>query len=658
MRIHELRNLINAYNNEYHVHDNPSISDVEYDALLKELIELEAQHPELYDENSPTQRVGGKVLDKFTKVAHSAPMYSLANAFSKEDLDAFDERVRKVVSNPSYVVELKIDGLAISLSYEDGHFVQALTRGDGIVGEDVSENIKVINTIPLNLNQEVDLLIRGEVFMPNASFTRVNEDRLQSGEPVFANCRNAAAGTIRQLDSSVVAKRGLDGFWYTLVNADELGIVGQYEALAYLDNLGFKINHEIKQYHTMDDVWIRVHELEEMRELLDYDIDGVVIKVNNFADQEALGYTVKVPRFAIAYKFKAEEVQTRVEDIFVTVGRTGRITPNAKLTPVEISGSVVGFANLHNEDYIAHKDIRVGDMVIVRKAGEIIPEVVNVDVSGRTEKQVPYVFPTTCPICHEYLVRFESESDHYCVNTDCPARITQSIMHFASREAMNIDTLGERRVVQLHEAHLLNTVLDIYNLKEHRDDMMQLDKMGERSIDKLLSAIEDSKMKGLDKLLFGLGIRHVGAKTASVLAERYGSLDALMKATYDELITVDEIGSIIADSLVSYFKQDHNRELIQSLQRIGLDPLFEKVEMSQKFVGMKFVLTGTLETMKRSDAKAMIEAHGGEVVGSVSKNTSVVVYGDAAGSKLTKAQELGLDTWTENEFIERVNKDA
>lgn len=657
-RIKELRSLINTYNNEYHVHDNPSISDLEYDALLNELITLESENPQYMDPNSPTQKVGGKVLDKFTKVTHSAPMYSLGNAFSLEDLESFDERVRKVIPNPSYVVELKIDGLAISMSYEDGQFTQALTRGDGTVGEDVSENIKVIKSIPLTLTSDVDLLVRGEVFMPNASFTQVNLKRLEQGEAVFANCRNAAAGTIRQLDSRVVASRNLDGFWYTLVNAEELGIKGQYESLEYLDKLGFKINHEIKKYDTILDVWNRIHELESMREQLDYDIDGVVIKVNDFKDQNTMGYTVKVPRFAIAYKFKAEEVLTRLEDIFVSVGRTGRITPNAQLTPVEISGSMVGFANLHNQDYIKHKDIRIGDLVLVRKAGEIIPEIVSVDVSGRDDSFEEYIFPTHCPECHETLVRFETEADHYCVNTDCPARITQSLIHFASREAMNIDTLGERRVIQLHEAGLLNTILDIYALKDHIEEMSTLDKMGERSIEKLLSAIEASKNQSLDKLLFGLGIRHVGSKTASVLASHFKSMRVLMNADYETLITIDEIGLIIADSVVNYFALEHTQTMVESLIALGIDPHYESNVESSAFQDMKFVLTGTLETMKRSDAKAIIESHGGEVIGSVSKNTTVLVYGASAGSKLTKAQELGIQTWTEEEFLERVNDNA
>lgn len=657
-RIDKLRKDLHKYNQEYHIHDNPSISDYDYDLLLKELIELEDNHPEYYDPNSPSKKVGGAVLDKFTKVTHSYPMYSLGNAFSHDDMMAFDERVRKVISKPSYVVELKIDGLAISMNYEEGKFTQALTRGDGIVGEDVTENIRVIKTVPLELNQEVDVLVRGEVYMPKSSFERVNKEREDKGEALFANCRNAAAGTIRQLDSIVAASRGLDGFWYTLVNAEELGVKGQYESLSYLESLGFKINHEIKKYSSMNEVIERIAQLEAMRESLDYEIDGVVIKVNDFDDQKAMGYTIRTPRFAIAYKFKAEEVMTELEDIFVTVGRTGRITPNAQLTPVEISGSMVAFANLHNEDYIRDKDIRIGDQVLVRKAGEIIPEVVSVNKEVRKDQASPYEFPKECPQCHDPLFRFEGESDHYCINTQCPARITQSIIHFASREAMNIDTLGEKRVVVLHDAGLLNTILDIYDLKNKEADLLEIDKMGHKSIDKLLAAIEASKEQSLDKLLFGLGIRHVGSKTARILAESYQSLDALMEAKYDQLIEIDEIGSVIAESVVNYFTVDHSRQLIRDLQDLGINPIYEKIQKSTRFEGMKFVLTGTLESMKRNDAKAMIENMGGSIVGSVSKNTDVLVYGASAGSKLTKAQELGLETWTEEEFLERMKDNA
>lgn len=654
-RILELRKLLHRYNYEYHVNDAPTIPDTEYDQLLKELNELEALHPEMADPNSPTQKVGGVVSDKFEKVVHRFPMYSLGNAFSFEDLKEFDSRIRQSYPEAEYVVELKIDGLAMSLDYEDGQFTQAVTRGDGTVGENVSSNVRVIQSVPLSLNEPVDVTVRGEVFMPNTSFTRANELRKEMGEPLFANCRNAAAGTIRQLDSKVVASRGLDAFWYTLVNAEELEIEGQYEALTYLHNIGFKTNPEIKKFKTITEVWERVQEIEALRDQYPYDIDGAVIKVNQFAIQNALGFTVKTPRFAIAYKFKAEEVKSRVEDIFVTVGRTGKITPNAKLTPVQISGSLVSYATLHNEDYIQRKDIRIGDDVLVRKAGEIIPEIVSVDVTNRTAAQVPYKFPETCPTCDGPLVRVADEADHYCVNADCPAKIVESLIHFASREAMNIDTLGEKRVLQLHEAGLLNTIQDVYTLHLHSNQLQTLEKMGDKSAEKLLTAIENSKQNTIDKLIFGLGIRHVGSKTSAVLARHFKTLTALMEATQEELLEIAEIGTVIADSVVSFFNVEDNVKCVQDLIEFGLNDEYVDAQVSQKFEGLKFVLTGTLQELTRSEAKKLIEAQGGSVSGSVSSKTDVVVYGESAGSKLAKAQELNIQTWDEAQFIQEVN---
>ncbi|QIK69677.1 NAD-dependent DNA ligase LigA [Erysipelothrix sp. HDW6C] len=654
-RILELRKQLHQYNYEYHALDKPTIADTEYDQLLHELVTLENENPEFYDANSPTQKIGGEIAEGFTKVSHRFPMYSLGNAFSLEDLQEFDARVRSQFADVEYIVELKIDGLAMSIDYEDGQFTQAVTRGDGSVGEDVTANLRVINSVPLRLNEDVDVTVRGEVFMPVSSFTHVNESRREMGEALFANCRNAAAGTMRQLDASVVRSRGLDGFWYTLVNARELGISSQSEALAFLKKIGFKVNPEYRQFATIEAVYERVQEIEAMRDVLGYDIDGAVIKVNQFAIQDALGFTIRTPRFAIAYKFKAEEVKSVVEDIFVTVGRTGKITPNAKLLPVQISGSLVSYATLHNEDYITNKDIRVGDTVIVRKAGEIIPEIVSVDVNGRDGTQVPYVFPTQCPVCHEHLVRFEGEADHYCVNVDCPAKIAEALVHFASRDAMNIDTLGERRVYQLHEAGLLKTIPDIYRLHTRIEAMEVLDKMGSKSVEKLLAAIEASKQNSVEKWLFGLGIRHVGAKTSSLIAAHYGSIQNIMKATVEELLTIDEVGTVIAESVTGFFEIDANRHLVEELVDMGLNPEYTQRVTSAKFAGMKFVLTGTLTTMGRSDAKKLIEAQGGDVVGSVSAKTDVVVYGDSAGSKLTKAQELGITTWTEMQFLEEVN---
>ena len=653
-RIETLRALITQYNHEYHVMDHPSISDVDFDALFNELLKLETEYPEYFDENSPTQKVGGVILSAFEKVTHVSPMYSLGNAFGMDDLKEFDQRIKKQFPHATYSVELKIDGLAMSLEYEQGRFVRGVTRGNGVIGENVTTNVRVINSVPLVLKEAVDITVRGEVFMPISSFTKVNEARLINNEPLFANCRNAASGTMRQLDSAVVASRGLDAFWYTLEDAQAMDLTSQKEAMAYLKHLGFKTNSELKIFNNIEDVYQQIIAIENMRHELDYEIDGVVIKVNEFEIQEALGFTVRVPRFAIAYKFKAEEVESVVESIFVTVGRTGKITPNAKLKPVSISGSTVSYATLHNADYIASKDIRVDDAVLVRKAGEIIPEIVSVDVSKRPDDSKAYVFPHVCPECAGELVRFEDEADTYCINIDCPAKIREALIHFASREAMNIDTLGERRVEQLHEAGLLDSVLDIYKLKDKKDALYQLDKMGEKSVDKLLEAIEVSKDNSLERLLFGLGIRHVGSKTSSILAKQYGHIDALKDVEKEALLQIDEIGEVIAQSVETFFNETHNITLIEDLKNEGLNVEYKGSVTSDRFLDMRFVLTGTLQTLKRNDAKAMIEAKGGSVIGSVSAKTDVVVYGESAGSKLTKAQELGIDTWDEARFLREV----
>ena len=652
--IETLRKQLHQYNYEYHALDAPTISDVEYDQLFQKLQTLEQEHPEFFDPNSPTQKVGGVIAQGFNNITHRFPMYSLGNAFSFEDLEVFDQRIRTQFPNVEYIVELKIDGLAMSIDYEDGQFVQGVTRGDGRVGEDVTANIRVIDSIPLRLNEDVDVTVRGEVFMPVSSFTRVNQSRLEQGEDVFANCRNAAAGTIRQLNPKTVRERGLDGFWYTLVNAEELGILSQSDALDYLKKIGFKVNPEVKKFDTIEAVYARIQEIEQNRDTFGYDIDGVVVKVNQFAIQEALGFTVRTPRFATAYKFKAEEVKSTVEDIFVTVGRTGKITPNAQLTPVQISGSLVSYATLHNEDYIKNKDIRINDTVSVRKAGEIIPEIVSVDVSKRSVSAVPYEFPKHCPVCGEVLVRFAGEADHYCVNSECPAKIAEALVHFASREAMNIDTLGEKRVYQLHDAGLLQTIPDIYTLKNHKKALGTLDKMGEKSVEKLLKAIEDSKQNSLEKWLFGLGIRHVGAKTSAVLAAHFNTIENIIQADVETLQSIPEIGVVIAQSVATYFSLEENQQLVANLLSYGLRPDFANTVVSSKFSGKKFVLTGTLQTMGRTDAKKIIESQGGSVSGSVSAKTDVVVYGESAGSKLEKAQQLNVETWDEARFIREV----
>lgn len=653
-RIKLLRDLLNEFSIRYYGQDESDISDFEYDQLLQELNELEAKYPETFDPNSPTQKVGGPILDKFEKVTHASAMYSLSNAFSYEDLIAFDKRIQTDYGTVDYVVELKIDGIAMSLTYEDGNYELGVTRGDGLVGENVSANVRVIKSVPLKLNEGVDMIVRGEVFMPRSSFKELNAQRESKGESLFANCRNAAAGSMRQLDSKVVAKRKLDAFWYTLDNAQELEIDTHFEAIKKLSELGFKTNPNTRLVHSIEEVWTAILDLESKRDELDYEIDGIVIKVNDFNIQSALGFTEKSPRWAIAYKFKAEEVVSQVEDIFVTVGRTGKLTPNAKLIPVEISGSIVSFATLHNQDFIKLKDIRVHDKVVVRKAGEIIPEIVSVDASARDDQSKAYQFPLECPVCQSQVVRFDGEVDAYCMNSDCSAKVAEGLIHFASREAMNIDTLGEKRVYQLHEAKLLNTIEDIYQLKDKREDLLKLEKMGDKSITKLIDAIESSKSNPLDKVIFGLGIRHVGAKTSSVLASHFKSIHKIMDADYETLIQVDEIGEVIAKSIQAYFSLKANRNLIEFLIEQGLASEFEDDILSNKFEGMRFVLTGTLTQLKRNEAKKILESMGASVSGSVSKNTDVLVYGANAGSKYDKAVELGIKLWTEEDLLEEV----
>lgn len=656
-RLHLLRKLLTEYGIQYYVHDTSDISDFEYDQLLQELTELEALHLELFDPNSPTQKVGGQVLSKFEKVAHETPMYSLNNAFDFDDLKAFDQRIQERFGVVDYVVELKIDGIAMSLTYDEGQFNVGVTRGDGQVGENVTSNIRAIKSVPLQLNEDVSVNVRGEVFMPRSIFKDLNVLRESKGEAVFANCRNAAAGSMRQLDSSIVAKRHLDAFWYTLDQAESFGITTHYESILKLKELGFKTNPSVMKVSGIEQVWEAIHTLEQLRDSLDYEIDGIVIKVNDFSIQKALGFTDKYPRWAIAYKFKAEEVITTVDSIFITVGRTGKLTPNAKLVPVEISGSIVSYATLHNPDFIVLKDVREKDTVVVRKAGEIIPEIVSVDVSFREASSIPYEFPKQCPVCFSDVVKFEGEVDVYCMNSDCSAKIAEGLIHFASRDAMNIDTLGEKRVYQLLEAKLLNSIEDIYRLKDHVEAMGKLEKMGDRSIEKLLLAIEASKTNALDKMVFGLGIRHIGAKTASVLVAHFGSIYKLMDANYEELIQINEIGDVIARSVVAYFSVPANRDLIQFLMDQGLNHDYENVVANNRFEGMRFVVTGTMSQMGRKEVSELIQARGGVVSGSVSKNTDVLVYGENAGSKYTKALELNTTLWTEEDFIKEVTQD-
>lgn len=655
-RILELRSILDRLAYEYYVLDQPSKSDQEYDRYYQELVALEDEFPQYRDPNSITQRVGGVVLDAFTKVEHKRTMLSLGNAFNLEDLHAFDERVREVVPNARYVVELKIDGLAMSLIYRDGRFVQALTRGDGVVGEDVTHNVKTIPSIPMHIPLQGEVEVRGEVYMPNASFQMLNEEREKNGEELFANPRNAAAGSIRQLDSSVAAKRKLDAFWYYFVNAQEYDIHSHEEALQKMSEMHLRVNPLRKVCERIDEVWQFIEEITEQRNDLPYAIDGMVIKVDDLDAQNRLGSTVKVPRWAIAYKFPAEEVITKLLDIVVTVGRTGRITPNAVLEPVRVAGTTVSAAQLHNEDMIKEKDIRIHDDVVVRKAGDIIPEVVRPLHERRNDTQAVYHFPTHCPICGSELVRFPEEAAHYCINQDCPARVVESMIHFASRDAMDIDTLGDKKVEFFHKQGFLNTIEDIYCLKEHRQELIDLEGFKEKSVDKLLDAIEDSKQNPLEDLIYGLGIRQVGKKAAKVLAKHFLSMDALMAANEEELVAIKDIGQITAESITAFFHEPKNMELIAHLKGYGLrmDTEAEQIQESS-FSGKTIVLTGTLTQMTRNDAKALLESLGANVSGSVSKKTDLVIYGEAAGSKLTKANSLGVMTMDEDTFMKEVN---
>ena len=655
-RILELRSILDRLAYEYYVLDQPSKSDQEYDRYYQELVALEDEFPQYRDPNSITQRVGGVVLDAFTKVEHKRTMLSLGNAFNLEDLHAFDERVREVVPNARYVVELKIDGLAMSLIYRDGRFVQALTRGDGVVGEDVTHNVKTIPSIPMHIPLQGEVEVRGEVYMPNASFQMLNEEREKNGEELFANPRNAAAGSIRQLDSSVAAKRKLDAFWYYFVNAQEYDIHSHEEALQKMSEMHLRVNPLRKVCERIDEVWQFIEEITEQRNDLPYAIDGMVIKVDDLDAQNRLGSTVKVPRWAIAYKFPAEEVITKLLDIVVTVGRTGRITPNAVLEPVRVAGTTVSAAQLHNEDMIKEKDIRIHGDVVVRKAGDIIPEVVRPLLERRNDTQAVYHFPTHCPICGSELVRFPEEAAHYCINQDCPARVVESMIHFASRDAMDIDTLGDKKVEFFHKQGFLNTIEDIYCLKEHRQELIDLEGFKEKSVDKLLDAIEDSKQNPLEDLIYGLGIRQVGKKAAKVLAKHFLSMDALMAANEEELVAIKDIGQITAESITAFFHEPKNMELIAHLKGYGLrmDTEAEQIQESS-FSGKTIVLTGTLTQMTRNDAKALLESLGANVSGSVSKKTDLVIYGEAAGSKLTKANSLGVMTMDEDTFMKEVN---
>ncbi|UYP07838.1 MULTISPECIES: NAD-dependent DNA ligase LigA [Priestia] len=661
LRVQELRDLLNQYGYEYYVLDQPSVPDAEYDKLMNELIEIEESFPELKTADSPTQRIGGQVLDAFEKVQHQTSMLSLGNAFNEEDLRDFDRRVRQAVEDEfSYVCELKIDGLAVSLRYEDGYLVLGATRGDGTTGENITENLKTIRSIPLRIKEPLSMEVRGEAFMPRKSFEALNEAKMERDEVPFANPRNAAAGSLRQLDPKIAAKRNLDIFVYAMTDTGELEIDSHSESLNLLDDLGFKTNKERQTCETIDDVIAYIESWQTKRPELSYDIDGIVVKVDSFDQQAELGTTAKSPRWAIAYKFPAEEVVTKLVNIELTVGRTGVITPTAILEPVQVAGTTVQRASLHNEDLIREKDIRIGDYVVVKKAGDIIPEVVNVIEEKRTGEEQEFTMPTHCPECESELVRLEGEVALRCINPSCPAQIREGLIHFVSRNAMNIDGLGEKVISQLFREQLIKDVADIYTLTKQQ--LIELERMGEKSADNLIAAIKASKENSLERLLFGLGIRHVGAKAAKTLAQHFETIDKLTKATYDELVAINEIGAKMADAIVAYFTQEEVQELIHELKEYGVNltykgPKLVSVEnVDSVFAGKTVVLTGKLGQLSRNEAKAQIEALGGKVTGSVSKKTDLVVAGEEAGSKLTKANELEIEVWDEARLLTELNK--
>ena len=658
-RVEELTKLLNQYNKEYYVLDKPSVSDREYDRLMQELIELEAQYPELKSSTSPTVRVGGAILEGFNKVQHEKPMLSLGNAFNEGDLRDFDARIRKVSPNISYVCELKIDGLAVTLHYRDGKFVKGATRGDGVVGEDISENLKTIQTIPLHIPYKDPLEVRGEVYMSKATLDKLNKQRAEKGEELFANPRNAAAGSLRQLDSRIAAKRELAMFCYAVPSAEELGCQTHDESLQKIEELGFNVNPNREVCDSIDGVLAYIEKWSTNRFDLPYEIDGIVIKVNQLNEQQKLGSTVKSPRWAIAYKFPAEEVETILKDIIFTVGRTGMVTPNAVLEPVRVAGTRVSRATLHNEDYVKERDIRINDRVIIRKAGEIIPEVVKPVIDARHGDEAPFEMIQDCPRCASELIREAGEADYYCLNIDCPARIVEGLCHFVSRDAMNIDGLGVKVVEQLYDNQLIENVADIYKLQ--KEQLLPLERMGEKKVTNLLTAIENSKQNSLERLLFGLGVRHVGSKTAKVLAAHFETIDALMQATFDDFKGIAEIGDVIANSIVHYFTQDANVQLINELKALGLNMSYTGVKVStaneaNEFYGKTVVLTGTLATLSRKEAGVKLEALGAKVSGSVSAKTDFLVAGEKSGSKLKKAQELGVTVIDEEMMLKMLGE--
>lgn len=650
-RMDELINYINKASYEYYVLDNPTITDQEYDDYYNELLSIEEKYPELKREDSPTNRVGGAVLDKFEKVNHDHPMLSFDDIFNEEEIILFDERIKKVVSTAHYTLEPKMDGLSGSLIYKNGVLVRGATRGDGVTGEDITTNIKTIKSVPLRLTEDIDIEVRGEIYMSKKSFLEANREKIKNGEKEFANPRNAAAGSIRQLDSKVAAKRNLDFMAYFIPNPEDYGIKTQKESLEFLRRLGFVTNYKLNGYaKNVKDIINYIDSLSEKRDNLPFEIDGVVLKVDNLEDEKRLGFTSRVPRWGIAYKFPAKEVLTTLKEIKFTVGRTGKITPNAIFSPVHVSGSLVSKATLHNSDYCIDKDVRVGDTISIRKAGDVIPEVVEVKLDRRKEDSVPFKMIENCPMCNSVLVR--KDANHYCKNEHCPSRKIESLIHFSSRDAMYIEGFGESIVEDFYNLGYLKNIDDFYTLDKYKDELMLLEGFGEKSISKLLESASNSKKNSLERLLFGLGIRYVGKKTAKILSKYYKTMDNLIKADFDELKSINDIGDVIAKSIVDYFSDEKNINLINRLKDLNLNMRYlgEEVNTSNENInGKTFVITGTL-SRPRDEIKEEIEGLGGNVTGSVTKKTDYVIAGEKAGSKLTKATELGIRVLTEEEY--------
>lgn len=651
-RIDELVEILNEASKNYYELDNPTITDQEYDDLYVELEKLEQKYPELIREDSPTKRVGGKVIDEFSKVTHEVPMMSLADVFSEEEVREFDERIKKTISNPVYVCELKIDGLSVSLLYRNGKLVRGATRGNGVVGEDITHNVETIKSIPLSISIKEEIEVRGEIYMPKRSFIKLNEEREKNNETLFANPRNAAAGSVRQLDSKIAAKRNLSTFIYHLPTPDKFNMKFHHDALDMMKELGFAVNPNIAICYNIEEVINYIDEATKKRSELPYEIDGIVIKVDNLKDQERLGYTERTPKWAVAYKFPAEEVLTKLANIEFCVGRTGKITPRADLNPVHVAGSVIRSVTLHNEDYIKEKDIMINDTVAIHKAGDVIPEVVRVVKERRNGEEIPFKMIESCPICGSKIVRKENEAAYYCLNTTCDARKIEGLIHYASRDTMNIDGFGEAIVEDFYNMGYLKRIPDFYTLYKHKEELQELEGFGTKSINNLLNSIEKSKENSLEQLLFALGIRHMGKKVAKIIASYYKDIDSIINASFEDIASIPNIGDIIAKSIRNYFDDENNLSMIDDLKKLDMNMKYlgKEVTNNENFENKTFVLTGTLETLTRNEAFAIIESLGGKVTSSVTKKTDVVIVGIGPGSKYDKAKELGITIWTENDL--------